>query len=1216
MATAPQAPMETPQQGANPFADPNTMAVYDQMRQSVSPKEFGDQVLAGAEQVDPQEVAKFKSALDQIQMPPEALDLLNNMVDEILANPKQYAQIRAKYKEMGAPDEILPEQFDAHFFSALNMAVDQMIGAPSGEQAFAKGGIAELTPVSKAISNYGRNGDTMLAHITPAEARMLRRKGGSGTINPKTGLPEFFNLFKEIGNAFKAVGNVVKDFASSTVGRIITTVALGFFLGPAAASFMGVTSAAGIAAVSGFVGSAGATLAGGGNLSQALKAGAIGGLTAGATVGVTGGAGAFEAGSATTPGAAFQGQLDKFSNFMTPTASGIQAPSITPTGQATGMAPVPSLTTDSITTTGARDAAMVNNPLGAPPVDASFGNPQIPKVASFGSPVPMVNPDFSPVTGAGSGAPGTTSFGSNPAVQFDRSMMPDSFGAPSASATTAATGNTIAPPIQSAPPIQAGPYATPGIGDSLSTAGKGIMQMMPGTEGTFSQGLENFTKGAGDLFSPGPTSEQLTARAKDILGTDTTGKMTYADALKAANSETGVLRTYGPATAAGIAAIGAFGGFSPSKVPQSALKTTLLGGPGSAKDLLKTDPYRFYIQGLPGVQYYNGSVIKPPGMATGGEVQHFEDGGPATATDQQVADWWATNSDKGYSDNQIAAMMDQYGVTPEQFARSIGANESVAADIASRYQSAENAGTDPSILLGGAPAGTTTTTTSGGGNDVVTNVTGGGGGITDLVTDAGTTNVTGGGITDLGTGGGNTRSASDQAIWNYFANNTNLTDAQIVAAMNANKWNINDVARVTGTTANLDDFNRRIAAVNAANNTTTTTVSTGTGTGTTTRSAADQAIFNFFLTPGLTDAQIVAAMDANKWTIGDIARVTGTTSQLDDFNRRIAAVRNKTTGTGTGISVSTNTSIIRTTNTSTNTSTGTSTGVTTTPGGLTSIQAPWFINPQTFAQGTKGVTVPSSTLRNTTNLPTDALSRTIQGDLQAAGPTVTNQTMQEWMDSRGWKPEQVAYATGAGLPEVQGRYYGAKNAGILQGNAPSTTPITQPYNNTTGITQLMSPTGPLGEFSTRTVTPVTPVLPTAPTTSALPAVSFNRTDIQRMLPNIPNANPTTPLNVLAGNPSQYGVTGYTDAYSPFANQAKLMNMGGIAGLAQGGYPRRNGQIEGPGTETSDSIPAMLSDGEFVMTAKAVRAAGKGDRRAGAKRMYALMHQLEQNAARG
>jgi len=85
---------------------------------------------------------------------------------------------------------------------------------------------------------------------------------------------------------------------------------------------------------------------------------------------------------------------------------------------------------------------------------------------------------------------------------------------------------------------------------------------------------------------------------------------------------------------------------------------------------------------------------------------------------------------------------------------------------------------------------------------------------------------------------------------------------------------------------------------------------------------------------------------------------------------------------------------------------------------------------------------------------------------------------------------------------------------------------------------------------------------------------------------------------------------------PSTPPQKLLNMGGIASLGSGGYPRRTGQISGPGTETSDSIPAMLSDGEFVMTAKAVRGAGKGDRRAGAKRMYALMNQLEKNAARG
>jgi len=258
MATAPQAAMEMPQQGENPYNNPETMAVYDEMRKSVSSKEFGDELLSNASQANPEEVAKFRAALEQIDLPPEALDQLNNMVDEILANPENYDEIRAKYMEHGATDDILPEQFDAYFFTALNMAIDQMIAEPSGVQAFAKGGIAELTPVAKAIASYGRNGDTMLAHITPAEARMLRRRGGSGTINPNTGLPEFFlkKLFKGVGKALKSIGNAVKDFAKSSVGKIITTVALGFFLGPAAAGLVGATSTAAVAAVSGFVGSA------------------------------------------------------------------------------------------------------------------------------------------------------------------------------------------------------------------------------------------------------------------------------------------------------------------------------------------------------------------------------------------------------------------------------------------------------------------------------------------------------------------------------------------------------------------------------------------------------------------------------------------------------------------------------------------------------------------------------------------------------------------------------------------------------------------------------------------------------------------------------------------------------------------------------------------------------------------------------------------------
>jgi len=57
-----------------------------------------------------------------------------------------------------------------------------------------------------------------------------------------------------------------------------------------------------------------------------------------------------------------------------------------------------------------------------------------------------------------------------------------------------------------------------------------------------------------------------------------------------------------------------------------------------------------------------------------------------------------------------------------------------------------------------------------------------------------------------------------------------------------------------------------------------------------------------------------------------------------------------------------------------------------------------------------------------------------------------------------------------------------------------------------------------------------------------------------------------------------------------------------------------GHINGAGTATSDSIPAMLSDGEFVMNAKAVRGAGGGNREDGARRMYAMMRSFENRAA--
>ena len=103
-----------------------------------------------------------------------------------------------------------------------------------------------------------------------------------------------------------------------------------------------------------------------------------------------------------------------------------------------------------------------------------------------------------------------------------------------------------------------------------------------------------------------------------------------------------------------------------------------------------------------------------------------------------------------------------------------------------------------------------------------------------------------------------------------------------------------------------------------------------------------------------------------------------------------------------------------------------------------------------------------------------------------------------------------------------------------------------------------------------------------------------------------------------------------DGQPIYANQGGIMNAQqpvqysaatgqGIMGMAKGGdvFPRRTGQIEGPGTKTSDSIPAMLSDGEFVQRTDAVNGAGvmmgatnaKVAREKGADFKYALQDKL-------
>ncbi len=105
---------------------------------------------------------------------------------------------------------------------------------------------------------------------------------------------------------------------------------------------------------------------------------------------------------------------------------------------------------------------------------------------------------------------------------------------------------------------------------------------------------------------------------------------------------------------------------------------------------------------------------------------------------------------------------------------------------------------------------------------------------------------------------------------------------------------------------------------------------------------------------------------------------------------------------------------------------------------------------------------------------------------------------------------------------------------------------------------------------------------------------------------------------------QFEVIDYNQLYPTYAQPQTTINMadggevarrvpdvsfsryaqGGVANLMDGGA------ANGPGTGTSDSIPARLSDGEFVMTSDAVRGMGDGSRKDGVRKMYDLMNSLE------
>lgn len=655
----PQGPMQGPAQGET--LNPALFSPAIESYAKTDPVGFGNDILGSLEQADPGLVQQLKAFLQQAQLPLEILDAMGKLVDLVLGNPDRYQEIRADMLTEGVPEELLPEEFDPAFFAALNIALDQIADASAGPMPgqeplmLARGGIAELNPMMQSMARMGRGEDKMLAHITPSEARMLRMRGGRGSINPSTGLPEFgffSGIGKAIGGAFKSVGNAVKSavksvgravksFASSTIGRIILTAAAVWFMGPAGlnlAGGLGLTGATALG-VNTFAASTLVGVASGQKLGDALKTGAISGLLAGGAGAVFG----------TPPGYGPKVDLSAPPTGA-PVGAGASTGTVAPAAGTTG--PVVGPNVGPITPATPMPVPAPSLDIKSLPMDAlddlspNFVGPRVPLPAA----------GTEPFIGAGQAAP-TGVPASIPASPSIPPTMPDISPNFRGLQVSGVTQGPVAPAAQQ------GYVPSEFVRGAVGNAGTA-----PATPPGFLDSIKggNFTDAAKAAWrNISPSEIQKTGMEEAIASVQQQYPGLSREAILSApaNSQVGqmlaaakpgVLSTYGPMVAAGMGIMGLMGGF---KTPSTPMPRGF-GGP-TGQDLLEKypekyglnfagtrtaygiNPYDYMYSSPPPMQAATGGIASMERYAAGGMPQHFPRktgpiNGPGTGTSDSI----------------------------------------------------------------------------------------------------------------------------------------------------------------------------------------------------------------------------------------------------------------------------------------------------------------------------------------------------------------------------------------------------------------------------------------------------------------------------------------------------------------------------------------------------------------------------------------------------
>ena len=570
-----------------------------------------DAVQEGLQNASPDAHAAVNAELSGIipqldSLSDEELDELFQIIQFLYDNPDKYAQTIAQLIADGSIEAgDLPEEHDPEFLATFGMVLMQAKKSRQASQqsapiqqppvppmGMARGGIAEA---ARMVASQGRGTDTVLAHINPQEAALLRKRGGMGVINPETGLPEyklFKKLGKALGNIVKSVATVVKKVVASPIGKVLATVAIATFAAPLLAG-LSPALAAGTAAGAGAtmaVASGAVTALGGGSLKDVVKSAVVGGATA--FFGAPGGPVSKFVGGAVTNQAAnaaissgivgtgiglLSGQKlkDAVKNGLTAGAiSGLttgfskgfgsqmdpfKAPSPIGSAEAAEL-PRPDLRDPSSSYTGqSRAAGMMPSP-----EPYSFeGQIQAPAVEA-----PTVNSMLSKASLDTSG-PNSSSY--TPSAGTSTSAVSDAGGSP-ASATVGGRFDGVAP-VEPLPPPVAGPYKPPTLMGSLKEMGGGISDI---AQGDFEKGFGQLGTGAKNLFlpsTPSPSDVIGSQEYKDLIAQGISPDKALDIASKSMSP--GMLRTYGPAVAAGLGVMGLAGGFKQKESEPTALQNDI-----------------------------------------------------------------------------------------------------------------------------------------------------------------------------------------------------------------------------------------------------------------------------------------------------------------------------------------------------------------------------------------------------------------------------------------------------------------------------------------------------------------------------------------------------------------------------------------------------------------------------------------------------------------